>query len=163
MLNGTIITEAYEPDDDLQELLEDVLHNQIIDYSQKKRVSLSGSIPAIQLHQTVEYKNETIIGRKTVSSLGVFCSLKGDPEITSALILALSLKLGEPTLMFEDRIEHPGDGPDYKGMAVEWIDNKFAKKGLSLLRLEHQSGFYETTEVSLGTLEERAERWLSSK
>ena len=158
-----MLTEAYEPDDGLQELLEDVLYNGSIDYTHKQRVSLSSGRPALQLNQTVEYKNETIIGRKTVSSLGVFTSLQGDPEMASAWILVFSLEFGEPTLTFEDRIEHPGDVQDYSGMTAEWIDNRFDKTGLSMLRLERRSGFYETTEVSLGTLEERAERWLLSK
>ena len=163
MLNGTIITEAYEPDDDLQELLEDVLYNGIVEYTQKKKISLVSDISAVQLHHTVEYENETLTGCKTVSSLGVFSSLQGDPEMASALILVLSLQFGKPTLTYEDSIEHSGNRPDYSDVTAEWYDERFVEKGVPELRLENRTGIYETNEVSLETLEERAKRWLTSK
>lgn len=163
MFNGTLITDPYEPDDDLRELLENVLYNGIIDYTQKEKISLTSDISALQLHHTVTYKNETITGCKTVSSLGVFSSLQGDSEMASAVILALSLQFGEPTLMYEDSIDHPGNRPNYNDVTAEWYGETFVEKGIPELRLENRPGNYEPNKISLEILEQRAKHWLLSK
>ena len=48
-------------------------------------------------------------------------------------------------------------------VTAEWYPQSAVEKGIHKNRLENRTGNYDTNEVSLATLEERAERWLSSK
>jgi hypothetical protein len=147
MFNGSRITEAYEPDDDLQELLEDAIQNSDVEYLEKKQIPLTSEKSAQQIHYTVEFKNEAITGCTTVF----------------AFILALSLQYGEPTLTYEDHAELLQKGPEYMDVTAEWYPQSAIEKGLHKGRTGSRMEIYDTNEVSLATLEERAERWLSSK
>lgn len=101
MFNGSRITEAYEPDDYLQELLEDALQNSDVEYREQREISLSSGKSAQLIYHTVEFKNEAITGCTTVFPFAVVASLQGNQEMSSALILAFSLQFGEPTLTYE--------------------------------------------------------------
>jgi hypothetical protein len=162
MFNGSRITDAYEPDDDLHKLLEDAHHNSIIDYIDKNEIPITNERVAQQIHYTIEYKGEAITGCTTVLPYGLLVSLQGNQQMSSALILTLSLQYGEPTLTYEDRAELLQNGPEYMDVTAEWYPESVAEKGIPENRLENRTGIYDTTEISLATLEERAKRWLSS-
>jgi hypothetical protein len=163
MFNGSRITEAYEPDDDLQELLEDAIQNSDVEYLEKRQIPLTSEKSAQQIHYTVEFKNEAITGCTTVFPYALLASLQGNQQMSSALILALSLQYGEPTLTYEDHAEPLQKGPEYMDVTAEWYPQSAIEKGLHKGRMGSRMEIYDTNEVSLATLEERAERWLSSK
>jgi hypothetical protein len=163
MFNGSRITEAYEPDDYLQELLEDALQNGDVEYREQREMSLSSGKSAQLIYRTMEFKNEAITGCTTVFPFAVVASLQGNQEMSLALILAFSLQFGEPTLTYEDYAEPLPEGPEYIDVTAEWYPQSAVEKRIHKNRLENRTGNYDTNEVSLATLEERAERWLSSK
>jgi len=163
MFNKRRITDPYEPNKELRELLEDVRNNSSADFIHQKKVSLIQNIPGHELQHIVEYKNKTITMNGTASPLGIFITLQGDRRMVSALILTLSLGFGKPTLTYQNSIGHHEDGPDLNDVTAEWYGEEFVEKGVPELRLKNREEISETQKIPIETLEQRAKHWLSSK
>lgn len=164
MSNKGEITDAYEPDEELQELLEDMSNNISAMISPQKQMSLISDPPGLELQNiSWEYKNKTIMMNGITLPLGFFITLQGDPGMTSAFILNLSREFGKPTLTYETSIDHHGDRPDFNEVTAEWHGEEFIERGVHELGLKNSAEISETHNVPIETLEQRAKHWLSSK
>lgn len=162
MFDEPEITNTYEVDGSLRKQLEELQSTGIVEVLQTRQVEVASNLPARQVLCKATYAGETVTRFDTVSPLGLFSSHQGDHGMVAALILATSLHHGEPTLVYKDQTAGRQDGPDYIDFTSEWYGDPFVEKGLPQKRMELRPEGYEAEEVTLGTLEERAECWFAS-
>jgi hypothetical protein len=157
MFDGSRITDPYRPDDGLLELLNDTAHESEFETVRTVESSSCDQESAQHFYYTIELRDHTITGCTTVLSYSLVISLQGSQEMTSALILALSLQHGEPTLIYEDRVKSPRGGSDYEGITTEWYSQSAIELGIPERRREDRKGFHDTKEVPVELLEQRAQ------
>jgi len=157
----SITDTAYEPDDDLRELLVDAGGEIRIEYGDETELDL-GELAAIQRDYSVRYEGFELGGTETQSGLGLLLSLDGHLGLAATAVLVSSLQYGTPTLVYLDDappVEAYGDR--YQDISAEWYHPAAVDKDIPEARMARRVGEYEADEISLGRVEEWAEAWLS--
>lgn len=158
------ITETvYEPDDELEQLMDEVLHEAVVSYGNKETISLSAGVEGFQRDYDVSFDEFELSGFETYTSLGVMVSLEGHLGLAASMTLSQSLALGVPTQTYTDEAPPASlfDEP-YQDLTAEWYRPKAIEMGFPESRLEKRIGDLEHDPIEFSELERYARVWLSA-
>lgn len=162
--NRTEVTETvYEPDNELDQLLSEVLHEASVSYGEQQDLDLSADIKGFQRDYDVTFGEFDLSGFETYTSLGGFVSLEGHLGLAAAMELTQSLVFGVPTQSYTDEAPPASvfDDP-YQDLTAEWYRQEAVEMGFPESRLEKRIGDLEHDPIDLEKLERYARVWLSS-
>ena len=153
----------YDPDDDLRELLEEVLHDATVSYGDEQDLDLSADIEGFQRDYDVTFGEFEASGFETYTPLGVFVSLEGHLGLAASVIISQAMYTGVPTQTYTDEAPPAtlSDDP-CQDLTAEWYHPKAVEMDFPEFRLEQRIGDLDHDPIGLGELERYARVWLSA-
>jgi hypothetical protein len=153
----------YDPDDDLRELLEEVLHDATVSYGDEQDLDLSADIEGFQRDYEVVFGEFEVSGFETYTPLGVFLSLEGHLGLAASVIISQAMHTGVPTQTYTDEAPPASLFEDpYQDLTAEWYHPQAVEMGFPASRLEKRIGGLDHDPIGLGELERYARVWLSA-
>ncbi len=158
-----ITNEPYDPNDEFQELINDVRCNARLHYEEERTFQLPGGFKATQLKYTVTFEEFELTGTETITSLGVMVSLSGHLGCATSVVLANALTYGEPTQTYIDEGNASATLPtQYHDLTAEWYFEPAVEAGVPETRLSNRAIDCKTNLVPLDRLEEWGRVWLKA-
>jgi hypothetical protein len=156
---------AYDPDDELRDLLDD-LATVRVSYGSDHEIDLPGELTALQRDYEMVFVEDgdefTLSGTETTGSLGMFLSLEGNLGFAAGIVLQHALILGEPTQCYTDETvpSDPSLGR-YQDLTAEWYQPAAVEQGIHEARLSNRAVDLRATGLSLDEIERYGRHWLS--
>jgi hypothetical protein len=158
-----ITDDAYDPADELRELLAEVRSDAKLHYEEERTTQLFGDYEVTRLSYTVTFDGFELEGTETISSIGIFTSLSGHLGCAGSVMLSNSLTYGEPTQIYIDEATASPSGPtEYRDLTVEWYFEPAVEAGIPEARLENRVVDFRSDLVSLSQLEDWVKIWLKA-
>ena len=157
MFNELKITDTYEPDSNLRTQLEELPDMGELAVVQTDQIGLLNNESALQVVSKGIFAGELVIKIDAEPPFGVMSGYHGDLGLGAAMILADSLRFGEPTVLYEIYSESGQEESIYPQLSAEWHHHTPARNGSI-----SQPGCADTERVSVEAVEARAERWFDS-
>jgi len=158
-----ITDDAYDPADELRELLAEVRSNARLHYEEEQPFQLPGGYEATQLSYTVTFDGFELTGTETITPFSVMVSLDGHLGCATSVILANSLIYGVPTQAYIDEGNTANIAPaKYRDLTAEWYADPAIETGIAEARLENRAVDLDANLVQLDRLEEWARVWLKA-
>jgi len=156
---------AYDPDDELRNLLDD-LETAEVSYGSDHQIDLPGELVAQQRDYEMVFVEDddefTLSGTETMGSLGTFLSLEGNLGFASGIVLYHALILGEPTQCYTDETVPSDPSPGrYQDLTAEWYHPAAIEQDIPEARLNNRAVDFRATGLSLDEIERYAGHWLS--